>query len=199
MEGALIAKELDRIFGKLAQRNYLRGLPRAEFAVRAADVMVDLNGVHPFREGNGRTQRTFVRELAQQAGHKLDFSVVSRERMIQASIAGNEAGDTAMMRRLFGEIGDPVRVAALRTALAALDRLGFAWNDRYIAIAEPGHPVDVVLAGVAGDQFMARTTHQILFGKTSDLPQPRPESGQKFTLHPSAWGEDRGTREQGSA
>lgn len=114
MEGSQMAARLDLIARKLVQENYLRGLQREEFASRAADVMVDLNGVHPFREGNGRTQRTFVRELAQQAGHKLDFSVVSRERMIQASIAGDENGDPSMMRRLFREISDPVRVAALR-------------------------------------------------------------------------------------
>jgi cell filamentation protein len=30
--------------------------------------MVDFNGVHPFREGNGRTQRVFMGELAQEAG-----------------------------------------------------------------------------------------------------------------------------------
>jgi cell filamentation protein len=76
--------------------------------------------------------------LAKQAGHTLDFSVVSRERMIQASIAGNESGDPRMMRRLFVEISDPVRVAALSKAIESLEQHGFAWNDRYIATAEPG-------------------------------------------------------------
>jgi cell filamentation protein len=171
-------------------------LTSEEFASRAADVLVDLNGVHPFREGNGRTQRTFVRELAKQAGHTLDFSVVSRERMIQASIAGNESGDPSMMRRLFVEISDPVRVAALRKAIASLDQHGFAWNDRYIATAEPGHKVDVRLAGTAGDQFMARTQTSILIGKTSDLPKPRPEQGREFALLPTSWGDDRRSRER---
>jgi cell filamentation protein len=156
-------------------------------SVRAADLMVDLNGVHPFREGNGRTQRVFIEALAQRAGHSLDFSVVSRERIIQASIAGNENGDPSMMRRLFREISDPVRVAALSKAIASLDQHKFAWNDRYIATAEPGHKVDVRLAGIAGDQFMARTQTAILIGKTTDLPEQRPEQGQEFTLEPSVW------------
>ena len=63
--------------------------------------MAELNAIHPFREGNGRTQRVFVSELAREAGHVLDFTVVSRERMIAASVAANEDGDPAMMRRLF--------------------------------------------------------------------------------------------------
>lgn len=128
--------------------------------------------------------------LAQEAGHKLDFSVVSRERMIQASIAGNENGDPSMMRRLFREISDPVRVAALSQAIAALEQHKYAWNDRYIATTEPGYSVNVRLAGVAGDQFMARTQTAILIGKTSDLPEWRPEQGQEFALEPTAWSDD---------
>ena len=79
---------------------YLRGPGREEFADRAAAVMVEINGVHPFPEGNGRTQSAFMGELAREAGYSLDFSVVSRERMIQASIAGNEKSDPGMMSRL---------------------------------------------------------------------------------------------------
>jgi cell filamentation protein len=182
MAGPLIEKELDRITRKLSEEKHLRGLSREEFAARGADVMVDLNGVHPFREGNGRTQRVFIEALAREAGHSLDFSVITRERMIQASIAGNENGDLGMMRRLFNEISDPVRVAALSKAIGDLDRLGFPWNDRYLATTEPGHQIDVKFAGLAGDPFMARTRTGILFGKTSDLPEPRPEKGQEFTL-----------------
>lgn len=196
MEGGRIAEGLDRIAQKLAAENNLRGLPREEFAARAADVMVDLNGVHPFREGNGRTQRVFMEALAQEADHKLDFSVVSRERMIQASIAGNEAGDPSMMRRLFGEISDPVRVAALSKAIEFLDQQRFPWNDRYIATAEPGHRVSVRMAGVAGEQFMARTQTAILIGKTSDLPAQRPERGEEFTFAATSWGEERRSRER---
>ena len=153
-----------------------------------AAVTVDLNGVHPFREGNGRTQRVFISELAQRAGHQLDFSVVSRERMIQAGIAGNEKNDPNIMSRLFNEISDPARVAALSKAIGSLEQHGFAWNNHYIATTEPGHKVDVRLAGIAGDQFMARTKTAILIGQSRDLPEPRPERGQEdFTLAPASW------------
>ncbi|MFN7921954.1 MAG: Fic family protein [Bryobacteraceae bacterium] len=189
MEGPNIAGALDGIGRKLAAEKHLRGLPRDAFAARAADVMVELNGVHPFREGNGRTQRVFMETLAQQAGHVLDFRVVSRERMIQASIAGNENNDPEMMRRLFREIADPIRVAALDKAITALKEHRFPWNDRYIATTEPGHRVDVRLAGVAGDQFMSITRTAILIGKKSDLPAPV-EQGRDFTLDPTAWPTD---------
>jgi cell filamentation protein len=92
------------------------------------------------------------------------------------------------MRRLFREISDPVRVAALSKAIVFLAEQHFPWNDRYISTTEPGHKVDLRMAGVAGDQFMARTRTTILIGKTSDLPVQRPEPGQEFTLLPTAWG-----------
>lgn len=191
MLGVHIAKELDCIGQRLTEANYLRSLSREEFATGAATVMVDLNAVHPFREGNGRTQRVFMEALAREAGHNIDFSVVSRERMIQASIAGNEKGDPGMMQRLFREISDPARVAGLSKAIESLERHRFPWNDRYIATMEPGHKVSVRLAGVAGDQFMARTQTAILIGKTSDLPEPRPKRGHEFTLQPTPWTDDR--------
>jgi hypothetical protein len=107
---------------------------------RAADIMAAINRVHPFREGNGRAQRVFLEQLAHAAGHDLDFTVISRERMIQASIAAHEQDDTSMMRRMFNEISDPGRVALLRASLAALDKLDIEWNDRYVATIAQGIP-----------------------------------------------------------
>jgi cell filamentation protein len=183
----LIAGALARITRQLRAENYLRGLSREEFSKRAGTVLVELNGVHPFREGNGRTQRVFICELAREAGHPLDFSCTTRERMIQASIAGNENHNPSMMQRLFSEISNPVRVAALSKAIDSLHLHQFAWNNHYIATTEPNYQVHVQLAGVAGTQFMARTKRAILIGQTRDLPDPRPRQGQEFALAPSCW------------
>jgi cell filamentation protein len=180
--GIAIPTALDDIGEKLRTGNYLRDLPREEFAERAADIMAAINTVHPFREGNGRAQRVFLEQLAHAAGHNLDFTVISRERMIQASIAAHERGDTSMMRRMFDEISDSERAALLRESLSALDKLNVDWNDRYVATIGPGHTIELVLAGVAGNQFMARTVSKILFGLVSDLPDPRPQRDQTFTL-----------------
>lgn len=184
LAGPLIAAALDDIARRVRDADYLRRFAREAFAVQAADILADLNAIHPFREGNGRTQRLFMRELAKEAGHDLDFSVISKERMIQASIAANERNDNTVMHRLFRDALDPGRIAPLREAIDFLEQQKFSWNDTYVATAEPGHRVEVVLVGVAGEHFMARTASQILIGNTADLPDPRPESGQTFTLDP---------------
>lgn len=177
-----IPDALDFITKSIRDAGYLRGLSRQEFAERAASIMAELNSIHPFREGNGRTQRTFVMELAREAGHKLDFSVVSKERMIQASIEAHERNDPEMMRRLFNEISDSSRVEALRNAIDFFERHQFSWNDHYLATAEAGHEVELTMAGIAGDHFMGRTKSKILIGNTSDLPEPRPPNGGTFTI-----------------
>jgi cell filamentation protein len=182
--GRFIPGALDDLAERLRDADYLRGLSREDFATRAADLMADLNAIHPFREGNGRTQRIFLTELAQDAGHGLDFTVVSKERMIAASIAANDHDDPTMMRRLFNEISDPSRVAALRQAIEFFERRRFPWNDRYLATTEPGRQVELTMVGTAGDHFMGRTRSQILIGNTSDLPDPHPRSHETFTIVP---------------
>jgi cell filamentation protein len=203
LKGPQIPAALDEVSRHLREADYLRGLPREQFAEQAADIMIELNRAHPFREGNGRTQRIFMRELAKEAGHDLDFRVISGERMIQASIAANEQGDPAMMRRMFDEISNPARVALLGEGIEKLqaaydkaaadksERATFNWNNRYIATVTPGVDTRLTLAGVAGDQFMARTDDAILFGKAADLPQPPPAQGASFQFKGSAWSQEK--------
>lgn len=180
--GPKIPAALACVAGEIRAANFLRDLSSDDFAVRAANVLADINGIHAFREGNGRTQRAFVSELARAAGHDLDFSPITRERMIQASIAANEGNDRGMMQRLFADAIMPERRAALMKAIAALESFGVGWNDQYIATAEPGHPIELVLVGTAGEQFMGRAPDSIIVGRTADLPEPTPARGETFVL-----------------
>jgi hypothetical protein len=49
----------------------------------------------------------------------------------------------------------------------------------------------MLLAGIAGEPFMARTKTAILIGQTRDLPDPPPGRRQDFTLAPTPWGQDK--------
>ena len=68
------------------------------FAEGAGPVMGDVNHVHPFREGNGRTQLQFLKQLAARAGHDLDLTRIGRAAWLDASRRSN-AGDHAAMTR----------------------------------------------------------------------------------------------------
>ena len=60
-DGPMVEPFLRDTFRQLERDDQLRGLSRPEFAGKAAELMGDMNAAHPFREGNGRTQREFMR------------------------------------------------------------------------------------------------------------------------------------------
>lgn len=49
-----ITTGLADVHRRLIERNYLRGLTSEQFSRHAAEIVGDVNYVHPFREGNGR-------------------------------------------------------------------------------------------------------------------------------------------------
>lgn len=71
-----IEPELKKIFQALKEEDYLTNLPREEFISRLAYYLAELNALHPFREGNGRTTREFARQLALNARYQLDWEKI---------------------------------------------------------------------------------------------------------------------------
>lgn len=96
-----IQAELDGFCGDIRDKNYFRGLSKQDAADAMADAMCRLNLIHPFREGNGRTQRVFMEQLAANAGYDLDFSNISENDMRDASFAASVRGENRLMRYLF--------------------------------------------------------------------------------------------------
>ena len=59
-----VEPELERILEQLKKENFLEGTSKKQLAERLAYYLSELNVLHPFREGNGRTNREFIRQLA---------------------------------------------------------------------------------------------------------------------------------------
>jgi len=74
-------------YEKLKAENFLIGLDKDTFCERLAFFMGELNALHPFREGNGRTSRLYFKQLAKNAGYKLKFSNVTAEELLNADIS----------------------------------------------------------------------------------------------------------------
>lgn len=64
------------LFERLGREDYLRGLDRDTFAQRLAERWGELSAIHPFRDGNTRSQSAYVSTLAQRAGHPIDWTRV---------------------------------------------------------------------------------------------------------------------------
>ncbi len=81
-----IEPELDRILSELKNENYLKGLNKKDLAKRLSYYLSELNVLHPFREGNGRTIREFIRELALNNNFILDLQNSTPEEIFDACV-----------------------------------------------------------------------------------------------------------------
>lgn len=91
------------VFARLAAADHLRGLGRTQFVERAADLLGEINALHPFREGNGRAQRAFLAQLAHAAGYEVLWALMDPAENVEASRASH-AGDGTGLRRMLDRL-----------------------------------------------------------------------------------------------
>ena len=98
-----IPDQMKQLFGSMKRADYFDGLGPDDFALQAAHFLATLNAIHPFREGNGRSQNAFLGLLAARAGHGLEFSRLNetafRAAMIE-SFGGSEGPLAGQIRSL---------------------------------------------------------------------------------------------------
>lgn len=92
-----IAREMKALFADLRAKDHLRYSSRDHFAARAADFLSTLNAIHPFREGNGRTQITFLALVADHAGYPLDLDRLNPTAFLAAMVRSFH-GDIAPLK-----------------------------------------------------------------------------------------------------
>lgn len=97
-----IERQASLTFRRPKEQNYLRGLPRNEFIEELTDFYCSTNYLHPFREGNGRTQRVFLTQLVRNAGYDLNWSEVDGELLMIATIQSAQ-GVTDLLRQVLGK------------------------------------------------------------------------------------------------
>lgn len=93
-----IPREMERLFRDLRTNSFFSESDFDQFADGSAGFLAELNAIHPFREGNGRTQLSFFFLLAVRAGHTLDFTRLQPDAFLSAMVA-SFAGDTVPLVR----------------------------------------------------------------------------------------------------
>lgn len=124
--------ELGRI---LKENDYLRNLDRPGFVAMAGAAYNVLNAVHPWREGNGRTQRAFMDDLATTAGWRFDWTRVHG----QVNDAATEAarhGDSSLLDAMMDRITGPHPTRLVEDA-ASLRRAAFPQRGKGPARPQP--------------------------------------------------------------
>ncbi|MEU8001082.1 Fic family protein [Catellatospora sp. NPDC049111] len=92
-----IEDEVSTVLSELAARGHLVGYNRDAFVQELAYFYGEINARHPFREGNGRALRAFLRQLAAAAGYLLDWSELSKEGNIDACRHNLRTADTSKL------------------------------------------------------------------------------------------------------
>ena len=81
-----ISFKLGQLLGKLKQEQYLSQLPYEAFLERLSYYLSELNYIHPFREGNGRSTREFMRMLIERNGYTVNWTAAGVEPLMEAMI-----------------------------------------------------------------------------------------------------------------
>lgn len=165
------------IFKPLHREQLLRALDVDTFCLRAGHYLGELNVLHPFREGNGRSIREFIGQVARGAGYAIDWKGVDRADMTLASIEAYE--------------GDSTRMAALiRTNICDLDQeraidLARAVVGEKVAVqpAKPGRTYEGIILGVT-ERYVVQALgdEMVLHSRRSLLQTPLLEAGNSVAV-----------------
>ena len=97
-----IETQAQLIFQRLKERDCFKGLSHHDFVDEIVDFYCVTNMLHPFREGNGRTQRAFLAQLIRNAGYDINWAEVDGDLLMIATIQAAQ-GVTDLLRSVFQE------------------------------------------------------------------------------------------------
>ena len=83
----------DACFSRLKSKNYFKAQKFDEFIENITEFYCVTNMLHPFREGNGRTQRIFISQLIRNAGYDIDFLDINTDDLMTATIQASNGVD----------------------------------------------------------------------------------------------------------
>lgn len=171
LHGSRLEMGLNEALRPIRNLEILRASSMGEFANRAGDVLAELNYVHPFREGNGRTQEAFISALARASGHDLDFSYITRARMINVSREVIHDRSSSAMRELVLDAVDPLRRAALGQIIHGIRQQGREPFEFDIRTALPGQKVSGLVVDLTDQTVTLATDGKWIVGDRSNFPE----------------------------
>lgn len=88
----------------IAEYRLIRKSNKFDLAKKLAEILDNINYLHPFREGNGRTQREFLRVLALEKGLILNLNPPDDENVYKQYMQGTIEGDLKILTDLIFDL-----------------------------------------------------------------------------------------------
>ena len=93
-----IPAQMRALFAALRAQKCFFGLEPEDFSTRSAHFLAELNAIHAFREGNGRTQLAFFTLLVDRAGHPVRNTNLRPETILDAMITSFKGDEAPLVR-----------------------------------------------------------------------------------------------------
>ncbi|WP_336277021.1 BID domain-containing T4SS effector [Bartonella sp. CB178] len=165
-----IRRELASIDYDLSRDNCFRGLSREDFINRAAKILVSLEKMHLFVDGNKLTNQLFLEKLAEIAGHNFDFSLVTETHMNVVAAAALKYNDLQPLKEMLDGISDPTRTPALEEFVRSMQHAhGSDFHNNLILAAKEGKTYEGIYQGVGVESFAIRTGDTYVVCQSSHL------------------------------
>ncbi|WP_156851081.1 BID domain-containing T4SS effector [Bartonella refiksaydamii] len=180
-----ILENLQKLEKTLAEKDNLQGLTRKEFNSEAVRMFIFLKNIHPFIDGNEHTEQFFFENLAKAAGHQLDFSLATKERMMAAYTQAAQYGNIQPMRDLFEDISNPEKICILQEFMNNMKELGRDVNDRLVMAAKEEEIYTGIYKGAGFDSFVLDAQGTYIIGNKEHLTLEQLKTlkvGDKFTF-----------------
>jgi cell filamentation protein len=102
--GERFEKAFQYLDGLISEYRILKNKNRNEIAKKLAEILDTVNYLHPFREGNGRTQREFLRLLAKEKGLTLNLNPPDNKNVYERYMKGTIDSDIQTLTELIFEL-----------------------------------------------------------------------------------------------
>ena len=157
----LIEGSLTKQFRSLAAEGHLAGLDADTFAGKAAHHIGELNAIHAFREGNGRTIRLHLKQLGAAAGHSVHLSMMTAQAWNDASNISFNTGDARDLAEVI-KLGMGPRPKLEAEAAQATASLSADGRLVYTALADKISREMVKLSADEKAELRASVAHDLL-------------------------------------
>ena len=145
---SLIERGAYTVFSELKDQNYLKGLEPGDFSKYAGYYLGEINHIHPFREGNGRTQREFINQLAHHNDYYIEWKNITQKQMVEASIEADRGNIKPMAVLIHENLADRDIVLFIK------QNRSFDGEHAKLFSAEAGKKYDGTIIGVTERHVM---------------------------------------------